>query len=348
MRAAHRITTGLTLAVVAASGGWWSGSDRRDGEAGPDACSSAGEPGVASVDTSTDLRLLLNVPAYRLDVVEQGAITRTITVAVGQPKYRTPLGHFQIDYAVWNPWWRPPPSDWARKERPQAPGWSNPVGRVKLHVTGLVFLHGTPNEASLGTAASHACVRMANADAIALARVIHAHAGPAVSPRLLDELIADTARTRLLSLSTAVPVDIVYVLAEVRDTDLVLYPDVYRYAGSRVPRVEDQAMRALRTIGGDTVAIDVTRVRALVHASRRARVRLPLDSLFAVTGETSGPADRFRRPARAPAADQATTARRSSTAVTPDALQAARSTSARSGQERTVPVSVTLPSTAET
>jgi hypothetical protein len=143
-------------------------------------------------------------------------------------------------------------------------------------------------------------------------------------------------------------VDIVYVLAEVRDTDLVLYPDVYRYAGSRVPRVEDQAMRALRTIGGDTVAIDVTRVRALVHASKRARVRLPLDSLFAVTGETSGPADRFRRPARAPAADQATTARRSSTAVTPDALQAARSTSARSGHERTVPVSVTLPSTAET
>ena len=287
MRGTHRIATGLTLTVVAAIGGW-SGSDRRAGESAQDACWSAGEAGTAPVDASADLRLLLNVPAYRLDVVEHGTVTRTITVAVGQPKYRTPLGHFRIDYAVWNPWWRPPPSEWARKERPQAPGWSNPVGRVKLHVTGLVFLHGTPNEASLGTAASHACVRMANADAIALARVIHAHAGPAVSPRLLDELIADTARTHLLSLSTAVPVDIVYVLAEVRDTDLVLYRDVYRYAGGRVPRVEDQAMRALRQIGGDTVAIDVSRVRALVRAARRATVRLPLDSLFVPGGAARG------------------------------------------------------------
>lgn len=42
---------------------------------------------------------------------------------------------------MWNAWWRPTESDWARKERPTAPGWDNPVGRVKLHVTGLVFLH---------------------------------------------------------------------------------------------------------------------------------------------------------------------------------------------------------------
>jgi hypothetical protein len=115
----------------------------------------------------------LIVPAYRLDVIEQGVVTRSISVAVGQPRYPTPLGHFRIDYVVWNPWWRPPASDRAWKERPQAPGWQNPVGRVKLHVTGLVFLHGTPLVESRGTAASHACVRMSNEDAIALARLVH-------------------------------------------------------------------------------------------------------------------------------------------------------------------------------
>lgn len=288
MRAKHKITTGLTLALVALISGWktgaeWRGTDRDRGE-----CSTNGERVAAPVDTSPDLRLVLNVPAYRLDVVERGEVTRSIDVAVGQPKYRTPLGHFRIDYAVWNPWWRPPASDWARKERPQAPGWSNPVGRVKLHVTGLVFLHGTPLEGSLGTAASHACVRMANADAIALARLVHAYAGPPMPPTLLDELVADTTRTRTLTLSRSVPVDIDYALAEVRDTDLVVYFDVYRYGGTRVPTAEAQAVRVLQAIGRDTAAIDLARLRQLVHSARRATVRLPLDSLMAVDRVTAG------------------------------------------------------------
>src|SRR5688500_11890243 len=233
MRARHELTTGLTLAIAMSIGGWnardvWAPVDPELGE-----CTSAGEPTRPPVDTSPALRLVLNVPAYRLDVVEQGTVTRSISVAVGQPKYRTPIGHFRLDYAVWNPWWRPPASEWARKERPKAPGWSNPVGRVKLHVTGLVFLHGTPLEGSLGTAASHACVRMSNADAIELARLVHSRAGPPTPPTLLDELVADTSRTRTLVLSQTVPVDIEYRLAEVRDDDLVLYVDVYRRSEER-------------------------------------------------------------------------------------------------------------------
>ena len=280
MRARHKLTTGLTLAVVMSIGGWKAGNEWSLAKRERAECTSIGEPAPAPVDTSPDLRLVMNVPAYRLDVLEDGAVTRSIPVAVGQPKFRTPLGHFRIDYAVWNPWWRPPASEWARKERPKAPGWSNPVGRVKLHVTGLVFLHGTPIEASLGTAASHACVRMSNADAIALARVIHSHAGPPTPPTLLDELIADTARTRTLVLSRTVPVDIEYRLAEVRDADLVLYFDIYRFAGTRVPPTAEQGIQALRQLRGDTAAIRLARLRELARAARRATVRLPLDSLF--------------------------------------------------------------------
>ena len=280
MRAKYEITTGLTLAIVVATLGWRTGDVssirapvRTEGAA-------AAAPARPTVDTVTDLRVMLNVPAFRLDVVERGAVTRSIRVAVGQPKYRTPIGHFRMDYAVWNPWWRPPPSDWARKERPQPPGWSNPVGRVKLHVTGLVFLHGTPFEDSRGTAASHACVRLANADAIELAKLVHAYAGPPMAATLLDELIADTSATRTVVLSRTVPVDIDYALAEVREGDLILYPDVYRYAGRRVPSVEEQAVRALRSVRGDAADIDVVRLRALARAARRAIARLPLDSLI--------------------------------------------------------------------
>jgi hypothetical protein len=97
---------------------------------------------------------------------------------------------------------------------------------------------------------------------------------------VLDELIADTSATRTVVLSRTVPVDFEYSLAEVREDDLVLYPDVYRFAGKRVPSVEEQAVRALRAARGDSAAINLARLRTLARAARRASARLPLDSLF--------------------------------------------------------------------
>jgi murein L,D-transpeptidase YcbB/YkuD len=255
---------------------------QRPADTAPGECAPATTGIRAARDTTDELRLRLNVPAYRLDVTEQGRTSWSIPVAVGQPKYRTPLGHFQIDYLVWNPWWRPPDSYWARNERPQAPGWSNPVGRVKLHVTGLVFLHGTPLEDSRGTAASHACVRMSNADAIALARLVHRYAGPAVDDALLDSLVADTSRTRTLTLARTVPVDIEYRIAEVRGDTLAAYPDVYGRIGAQGR--ERELLLAIASAGIDTSGVVRDSVRALARASRRAAARMPLAHLV-VPGE---------------------------------------------------------------
>jgi murein L,D-transpeptidase YcbB/YkuD len=149
-----------------------------------------------------------------------------------------------------------------------------------MHVTGLVFLHGTPLDRSLGTAASHACVRMTNADAIDLARYLHAKAGPMIPLGLLDSLVADTARTRTLVFSRTVPVDIVYQLAEVRQDTLLLYPDVYRRVSRYAIDVEAQAARALLRAGRDTARLDWTRLRTLVREARRARIGMLVDSLL--------------------------------------------------------------------
>ena len=86
---------------------------------------------------------------------------------------------------------------------------------------------------------------MSNADAIALARLLHARAGPTLAPASLDSLVADTARTRTIVFARAVRIDIVYELAEVRDGELWLYPDVYGFAGARVASIEAQAILAL-------------------------------------------------------------------------------------------------------
>lgn len=60
------------------------------------------------------LRLELNVPAYRLDLLVGGRLLWSYTVAVGMPRHPTPIREYAIGEIVWNPWWFPPPSDWAR------------------------------------------------------------------------------------------------------------------------------------------------------------------------------------------------------------------------------------------
>jgi hypothetical protein len=83
-------------------------------------------------DEPAPLRLALNIPAFRLDVYVNGELERSFPVAVGMPRYPTRAGHFAVVRVVWNPWWQPPASDWAKKEHLTPPGPNNPMGRVKL------------------------------------------------------------------------------------------------------------------------------------------------------------------------------------------------------------------------
>jgi hypothetical protein len=91
---------------------------------------------------------------------------RRFVVAVGMPAYPTPLGSFRIVTKQRNPWWYPPDAAWAAGASPIPPGPGNPLGTrwMGLNV-GSVGIHGTWDTASLGHAASHACIRMAIASA---------------------------------------------------------------------------------------------------------------------------------------------------------------------------------------
>ncbi len=86
---------------------------------------------------------------------------RTFGVAVGQPIYPTPLGHFAVAVMWRNPWWYPPSSSWAAGASPIPPGPGNPLGTRWMGLTAPgVGIHGTPDAASIGYSASHGCIRM--------------------------------------------------------------------------------------------------------------------------------------------------------------------------------------------
>lgn len=86
---------------------------------------------------------------------------RTYPVAIGQPAYPTPTGNYAVIQKQMNPTWFPPDSPWAAGLGPVPPGASNPLGTRWIGTSApAIGMHGTPNPSSIGTMASHGCVRM--------------------------------------------------------------------------------------------------------------------------------------------------------------------------------------------
>jgi murein L,D-transpeptidase YcbB/YkuD len=218
----------------------------------------------------------LNIPAYRIDVLEDSTRVGSYRVAVGMRRYPTPVGSFAFQQIVWNPTWTPPKSEWAKFDTVTPPGPGNPLGKVKLRVDGMVFLHGTPDPSSIGTAASHACVRLRNRDAIALARDIQSRDSANLPTGTMDSILSAWDVSRVVDVTTPVRFEIVYLLAEVRDSTLRLYPDVYRREKEGHVAL---AFRALAEAGIDTLAIDRARVESLARRARTRAVTLPLKGL---------------------------------------------------------------------
>ena len=98
---------------------------------------------------------------YRAHGAGRMRVARVFPVAVGMPAYPTPLGSFTIVSKRRNPWWYPPDEPWAAGASPIPPGPGNPLGTrwMGLSAPG-VGIHGTPNSGSVGTSASHGCIRM--------------------------------------------------------------------------------------------------------------------------------------------------------------------------------------------
>lgn len=117
----------------------------------------------------------------RMLYVQRGDTTlKTFLVAVGTDDYPTPRGTYTINKMIWNPSWRPPPnSDWAKGKKATGPGDPrNPMKVVKIFFKEPdYYIHGTDAVESLGSAASHGCLRMDPSEVAELAKLIMEHGG---------------------------------------------------------------------------------------------------------------------------------------------------------------------------
>ncbi|HYH91116.1 MAG TPA: L,D-transpeptidase family protein [Solirubrobacteraceae bacterium] len=108
---------------------------------------------------------------FKLRLFKRLKFSRSYGVAVGQPAYPTPAGRFQISNKQVNPAWTAPNSPWAGElAGTTTPGGSasNPLRARWMGIAGGVGIHGTSQEYSIGSRASHGCIRMRVADVIDL------------------------------------------------------------------------------------------------------------------------------------------------------------------------------------
>jgi lipoprotein-anchoring transpeptidase ErfK/SrfK len=110
--------------------------------------------------------LTLDRGSYTLRLWENLKLAKTYTVAVGQEGLETPEGLYAIEAMEENPTWNVPESDWAGSLAGQSipPGPSNPIKARWLAIYEGAGIHGTEETESLGSAASHGCVRMSIPD----------------------------------------------------------------------------------------------------------------------------------------------------------------------------------------
>jgi hypothetical protein len=124
---------------------------------------------------SFDTAIIVSTSANVLKLYGKGELRKKYAVATGTGGYPTPHGQFWITAKRMNPTWYNPYSDWSRNMPAFIPpGPNNPLGTRALNLSASgIRIHGTPDSGSIGSNASHGCIRMLMPDAEELFEKVH-------------------------------------------------------------------------------------------------------------------------------------------------------------------------------
>jgi lipoprotein-anchoring transpeptidase ErfK/SrfK len=110
--------------------------------------------------------IVVNRGSFRLSLYEHLKPVKSYPIAVGMAGLETPAGLYHIQDKQVNPYWHVPNSAWAGSLAGQVipPGPGNPIQARWMGIYNGAGIHGTTDVGSLGSAASHGCVRMSIPD----------------------------------------------------------------------------------------------------------------------------------------------------------------------------------------
>jgi len=110
-----------------------------------------------------DTVIIVNRAQFRLKLFKDLKLHETYPIAVGQVGLETPAGQYTIANKAINPAWHVPNSPWAGDLAGKTIAGDDPTNPIKARWLGVydgVGIHGTSDDASIGSNASHGCIRM--------------------------------------------------------------------------------------------------------------------------------------------------------------------------------------------
>ena len=200
-----------------------------------------------------DKHVFVNIPAYRVELIDGGGVVAEHAAIVGKPSTPTPSFSTEIRAMRFNPGWTVPPGLKKQKislykRNPaaakrlgyslsytpdgvsiwQKPGPANALGQVRVVMPNpyMIYLHDTPDKAQFAKdsrALSQGCVRTERP--VEFAERLLADDGTDTS--VIDSALA-TRATKEIALNHLVPVHIAYFTADADASGVVkLLPDPY-------------------------------------------------------------------------------------------------------------------------
>ena len=188
-------------------------------------------PGPNAVPADT--RIVVNIPAFRLDVFRNGSLIKSYKVGIGYPQFPLPQGLRKAELIIFNPTWTPPDSPWVDSmnvtpgEVIGAGSRQNPLGPIKIPIGSPSLIHGGKPLAKIGNFASHGCVGMTNAQVKDFAKVLAEASHTDLTEATMSAYLQKRTKTRVVNLGQLVPVELRYETIVFEDGRLHIYRDVY-------------------------------------------------------------------------------------------------------------------------
>jgi lipoprotein-anchoring transpeptidase ErfK/SrfK len=180
----------------------------------------------------TDTRVVVNTPAYRMDIFKDGHLVRSYKIGIGYPEFPLPTGLRNAKSIIFNPTWTPPDEPWVKGKvapgkKVEAGSKLNPLGPVKIPIGLPNLIHGGKSPSRLGTFASHGCVGLTDALIQDFAIRLSALAGQNLTPEDVKGYEKTKTETREVKFDSAVPVELRYETIVLENGTLRIYRDVY-------------------------------------------------------------------------------------------------------------------------
>ena len=183
----------------------------------------------------SDTRVVVNIPAFRMDLFQDGSLVKSYKVGIGYPEFPLPFGLRKANQIIFNPTWTPPDSPWVEKmknvtagETVKAGDKDNPLGPIKIPIGLPSLIHGGKSPARIGKFASHGCVGLTNAQIKDFAAMLAKASNTSeVSDGTIASYLEDREKTKAVKLNQTVPVELRYETIVLEDGKLHIYKDVY-------------------------------------------------------------------------------------------------------------------------